>query len=94
MAGAGPKTGEIGVAKTEPEMPYVVNNWLLCLSPQPDCTTRLITRSRMDYRPANFANAFLWRALMQPINFVMEQKMLHGIKARVEAQPYPAAARA
>ncbi|MBL8164253.1 MAG: hypothetical protein JNJ61_19860 [Anaerolineae bacterium] len=94
MAGADPQTGEMGVVKSEPEVPYIVNNWLLYLSPQPDGTTRLITRSRMDYRPANFANAFMWRGLMEPMNFVMEQKMLHGIKARVEAQLSPAVARA
>lgn len=45
--------------------------------------TRLLVRQRLSY-PARFAP--LWR-LVEPITFVMEHKMLKGIKVRAERPP-------
>lgn len=45
--------------------------------------TRLIVRGRLTYE-ANFAQALMWQ-IIEPINFVMEKKMLQGIKQRAEA---------
>lgn len=64
---------------------YMVYHWVFGLREQADGTTRLVTRMRMDYHPATFGNWLMWRVLMEPINFVMERRMLLGIKARAEA---------
>ena len=58
--------------------------WAFILEPIDDHTTRLIVRWRQDYEPTP-ANVIGWRLVTDPITFVMERKMLQGIKARVEA---------
>lgn len=45
--------------------------------------TRLLVRGRNGYAPG-FANALMWH-IVEPISFVMERRMLRGIKARAEA---------
>ena len=47
-------------------------------------STRLIVRWRQDYEPT-LGNIVAWRFVTDPITFVMERKLLQGIKARVEA---------
>jgi len=49
-----------------------------------DNSTRLIARWRQDYKPT-LGNVIGWRGFTDPITFVMERKLLQGIKARVEA---------
>jgi len=49
-------------------------------------TTRLILRFRLDYEPS-LGNVIMWRVFTDPIDFVMERKMLQGIKVRAEALP-------
>ena len=58
--------------------------WGFILEPIDDSKTRLIIRWRQDYEstPANIIGR---RLVTDPITFVMERKMLQGIKARVEA---------
>jgi len=56
--------------------------WVFVLEEQPDGSTRLLVRGRNGYEPTT-ANHILWH-IVEPINFVMERKMLRGIKARVE----------
>ena len=46
-------------------------------------TTRLLVRGRNAYEPS-VANRIVWH-IVEPIAFVMERRMLRGIKARVEA---------
>ena len=58
--------------------------WGFILEPIDDNTTRLIARWRQDYEPTP-ANVIGWRVFTDPITFVMERKMLQGIKARAEA---------
>lgn len=58
--------------------------WAFVLEPIDDNTTRLIIRWRQDYETTP-GNVLGWRLLTDPITFVMERKMLQGIKARVEA---------
>lgn len=48
----------------------------------PGSRTRLITRSQLDYQPS-LAMTLLWR-MTEVLNYVMEQKMLHSIKAYAE----------
>jgi hypothetical protein len=58
--------------------------WAFILEPIDDNTTRLIIRWRQDYEPTP-GNVLGWRVFTDPITFVMERKLLQGIKARVEA---------
>jgi hypothetical protein len=78
--GADLKTGQ-PVDRGQP-LPHndAVTTWQFVLDAQDEQTTRLIVRQRLDYRPDQW---LLWR-IVEPINFVMEQKMLRTIKQRVE----------
>jgi hypothetical protein len=58
--------------------------WAFILEPIDDNTTRLIIRWRQDYEPSP-GNTIGWRLVTDPITFVMERKLLQGIKTRVEA---------
>jgi len=57
--------------------------WGFILDPVDENRTRLIIRFRQDYKP-NLANFIIWRVFTDPINFVMERKMLQGFKLRAE----------
>jgi hypothetical protein len=59
------------------------HSWVFFLDPIDEQTTRLIVRSRGDY-PPTLANFLIWRAITEPLHFVMERKMLLGIKQRAE----------
>lgn len=48
------------------------------------CGTRLLIRWRLDYTPTR-SNEIMWKAFVEPINFVMERKMMLGLKERAEA---------
>ena len=58
--------------------------WGFILEPVNENSTRLIARFRQDYEPT-FGNKLMWRGLTDPLTFVMERKMLLGIKVRAEA---------
>jgi hypothetical protein len=58
--------------------------WAFVLDPIDDKATRLLVRWRQDYEPT-LGNIIGWRGFTDPITFVMERKLLQGIKARVEA---------
>jgi hypothetical protein len=58
--------------------------WSFILEPIDKYSSRLIIRFRQQYEPT-FANVVGWRVFTDPITFVMERKMLQGIKARAEA---------
>ena len=45
--------------------------------------TRLLVRWRLDYEPSR-SNDLMWKAFVEPINFVMERKMLLGLRERAE----------
>ena len=78
LLGTDMKTGEL----PDPEAPdYYGSTWSFILEPIDDQTTRLLIRERGQ------ANALLWRSfnyVLEPITFIMEQKMLRGIKQRAE----------
>ncbi|MBP6786509.1 MAG: hypothetical protein KA170_02890 [Candidatus Promineofilum sp.] len=69
----------------------VPTSWVFHLEPIDAATTRLITRYRSSYE-ASIGNVITWRALTDPIFFVMERRMLIGIRDRAEARREPAAA--
>jgi hypothetical protein len=66
----------------DPEMG--IHSWAFVLEPIDEQTTRLIVRSRDDY-PPTLTNVIIWRLITEPVHFVMERKMLLGIKQRAEA---------
>ena len=83
LAGADLKTGK--VAEPQPgRAEYTDFSWVFYLDEQRDGTTRLLTRTRLDYAPRSFALKLTWEWLTDPIGFVMTRKMLLGIKQRAE----------
>ncbi len=83
MLGADPKTEQAPDYATPRSESDSIASWLFHLVEQPDGTTRLIVRQRLDY---GRKLALLWR-IVEPLNFVMERKMLLGIKRRAESGP-------
>jgi hypothetical protein len=72
------------VERVEPGRVLVLTRWAFVLEPIDDRTTRLIVRTRADNASAMggpLAGLLFW----EPAHFVMERKMLLGIKARAEA---------
>jgi hypothetical protein len=65
------------------ESPPVEDIWLFYLDEIAPGTTRLIARNQRDYVPT-VANFVIWQVITEPLHFLMEQKMLRGIKHRVE----------
>ncbi len=60
-------------------------SWAFVLHPTPDGGTRLIVRTRSDFTPT-FAGRLVNQVMLEPIQFLMERKMMLGIKARAEAE--------
>lgn len=60
--------------------------WLFHLDPEPLGGSRLISRWRAYYEPESLRSRLSFGALLsEPLDFVMETKMLHGIQKRAEA---------
>jgi hypothetical protein len=57
--------------------------WTFALRPRSNGATRLLVRTRADYRPRAVLKPGV-RLLLEPIHFVMERGMLIGIKRRAE----------
>jgi len=64
---------------------YDINTWLFYLEPQDVQKTRLLVRSRHAY-PPGFANTLAWKVITDPIHFVMERRLLQGVKQRAEGR--------
>lgn len=62
------------------------NSWSFVVRARGATGARLIVRSRYHY-PGTLGQRFLWRALTEPMHFVMERRMLSGIKERAERAP-------
>jgi hypothetical protein len=63
---------------------YTLSNWVFYLNPITSHSTRLLVRGWLDYEPNSCKNWLIWRVLTEPIAFVMERKMMRGIKRRAE----------
>lgn len=59
-------------------------SWSFVLELDERGDTRLIVRDRTDFVPT-IGQYLVWRFLSEPIHFVMERKMLLGLKERAEA---------
>ena len=83
-----PKAPPVEVAAIEPGRAIVLKPWgAFVLQPIDEKTTRMIIRSQGDYEPDlknAVLNFLLWRVFYEPAHFIMERKMLLGIKARAE----------
>lgn len=60
--------------------------WGFYLKEVGEGTTRLVIRGRGDWKPGVF-NWLLARAVFEPAHFIMERKMMLGIKSRAESLP-------
>ncbi|MFV8750245.1 SRPBCC family protein [Nannocystaceae bacterium ST9] len=67
---------------------FTIASWAFVLedseAPEPVGGTRLLIRWRLDYTPTR-SHELMWKGFVEPINFVMERRMMLGIKARVES---------
>jgi len=75
-----PGPGSVPVMKEGDHMAAV---WGFHLIPQEDGSTRLIERIFIDWNESPL-NSVFYRVFLEPGSFIMEQKMLRGIKERVE----------
>ena len=64
---------------------YLAVLWTFFVEPIDAQTTRLIERFRLDYTPGT-QNNVMYRGFLEPGSFIMERKMLLGIKQRAEGQ--------
>jgi hypothetical protein len=84
LAGADPKTRAVRPGPAGPD--DVASTWQWVLVPADGGrATRLVARQRYDYPRRQ---SVLWH-LIEPVDFVMERRMLHGIKARAEGRVAP-----
>lgn len=78
------RAGETLILRTGAgEASDTLGTWVFHLEPHDTATTRLIVRSRLVYPPKG-ANTVIWRAITDPIYFVMERRMMIGIRDRAE----------
>ena len=84
LLGAEPKTERTAPFREPMPAAYACSTWVFLLRALGPLTTRLIVRNRLDYRPATVANKLMWGLSAGPIEFVMERKMLLGIRQRTE----------
>ena len=64
---------------------YFGANWIWVVEKVDEKTTRLIDRWSMDYSPGLGNQLTYGTCFVEPISFVMDRKMLLGIKQRAEA---------
>jgi hypothetical protein len=80
LVSADPKSEQAVVYTTERGKGYSIATWQFFLEALDKNTTRLFVRQRLAFSPDL---TLLWR-LTEPVAFVMERKMLLGIKQRAE----------
>jgi hypothetical protein len=80
LISADPQTGLPVGYTTQAGKGYSTATWQFILNALGENATRLIVRQRLTYSPDL---AWIWR-LTEPVGFVMERKMLLGIKRRAE----------
>ena len=59
-------------------------SWTFVLLSQGNGLTRLVSRQRNQFEPT-LANFLIWRVMIEPVSFLMEQKMLRTLKGLVES---------
>jgi hypothetical protein len=93
-----PKAPPLRVTRLDPGRALVLGtSWAFILEPEGERATRLLVRGRGRFelpdlgQPLNF---LYWRLVFEPAHFLMERRMLKGIKERAEGTAAPSAARA
>jgi len=64
---------------------YMNVSWQFFIELAGGNATRLIERFRLDWEPPSLKNFVFYHLFLEPGSFIMERKMLLGIKQRVEA---------
>jgi len=72
-----------GISPPMKESDYLATVWGFHLIPREDGSTRLVERILIDWNESP-ANTFFYRVFLEPGSFIMEQKMLRGIKECAE----------
>jgi hypothetical protein len=80
LVSADPKSEQPAIYQTNAQKSYSIATWQFVLQPVDQNTTRLLARQRLAYSPDL---AWVWW-LTEPVGFVMERKMLLGIRQRAE----------
>lgn len=80
LVSADPKTGQPVRYSTQMEKGYSIATWQFYLMPLNTGATRLLVRQRLAFSPEM---KWVWR-LTEPVAFVMERKMMLGIRWRAE----------
>lgn len=68
--------------------PWAVASWLFAVEPLPGGRTRLLTRYRLACSADVATRLALGPALLEPIGFAMDRRMLLGVKERVEREAH------
>ena len=79
-----PFTAQVIDRAVQPGTPYIDWSWAFILEPIGTTATRLLIRVRANLQPETLGRLLSWLVL-EPIHFLMERKMLQGIRARAEA---------
>ena len=77
-----PFSAQIVHANDPEPSPYIGWTWAFLLEELDTASSRLVVRVRADYQPRWLAP--LAYGLLEPVHFIMERKMLLGIKERAE----------
>jgi hypothetical protein len=80
LVSADPQSGQPVVYTSQIRKGYAIATWQFILGSTGANTTRLLVRQRLSYSPEI---AWVWR-VTEPVGFVMERKMMLGIKQRAE----------
>lgn len=80
LISADPKTGQPVEFASSAGKGYSIATWQFILRPLGDGATRLLVRQRLAHSPDL---TWVWR-LTEPVGFVMERKMMLGIRRRAE----------
>lgn len=83
LTAVNPETGQVEALPDDPGEPYTAGSWAFVLEDAGPGATRLIVRSRGDSNLGP-GNTLMWR-IVEGVQFVMEQKMLRGVKLRAES---------
>jgi hypothetical protein len=78
------RTGTMVPAGVLPAGPRVDVGWTFVLRPVGSQASRLVSRTRYDYSP--LAAGLVLRPLLEPVQFLMERRMLLGIRDRAEGR--------
>lgn len=79
-----PRNGQIRPSGGAPAGPRVELGWTFVLQPVNGRSTRLLSRTRYDYAPLQVG--LILRPVLEPLQFMLERRMLLGIKSRAEGR--------